>query len=346
MLPSDRSPAGLEPDAATGSVASEAWIATLGPNERASGRSSRFGLGGRWSESTRQTIDRFKQLVAHIPASDLVHIECHSAAQTVSEALPSLVLARFFGKKVVLQFTSADIERLLESRRKWLMPFLKMADRLVVGSRYLQKVFNRAGLNATVLARPLLLGRLEHRTIKRVQPRILVNCPLEADFNVAGAIKGFRLLKQKYPRSELLIVGSGGKRACLERIVDDLSISGVEFMGELKPREEDELYHECDLYLHPAVVDESPTGLVKAFAAGLPVVAADADGLLHMVRNGFSGLLVAVGDHVGLADSMIELVENNELTEKLSLQGKIEARKHTWSRLRQDWVNLYATIAV
>ncbi len=100
------------------------------------------------------------------------------------------------------------------------------------------------------------------------------------------------------------------------------------------------------MYLHPAVVDESPAGLVKAFAAGLPVVAADADGVLHLVRDSFSGLLVAVGDHVGLADSMIELVENTELTEKLSLQGKIEARKHTWSRLRQDWVNLYANIGV
>jgi glycosyltransferase involved in cell wall biosynthesis len=50
------------------------------------------------------------------------------------------------------------------------------------------------------------------------------------------------------------------------------------------------------------------------------------------------------GDHVGLADRIIELIEDPALAEKLSINGRFEAQKYTWSRVRQDWVNLYANL--
>ncbi|MCP4606310.1 MAG: glycosyltransferase family 4 protein, partial [Proteobacteria bacterium] len=51
-------------------------------------------------------------------------------------------------------------------------------------------------------------------------------------------------------------------------------------------------------------------------------------------------------DHVAVADSIIELIENSELAEKFSQQGRTLARKYTWARVRQDWVNLYAELWV
>jgi len=60
------------------------------------------------------------------------------------------------------------------------------------------------------------------------------------------------------------------------------------------------------------------------------VVTTDADGLIHMVRDQVSALVVPLGDHVRLSDAMIELVENQELCEKLSQQGRAEAEKYLW----------------
>jgi len=294
----------------------------------------------------RRVAVNLQTLIRQIQAHDLVHISCHETWQIVREAIPSLVLARFFGKKVLLHFVSAEIERLLESKRKWLLPFLRLADGIVVGSRYLQKVFGRVGLSAVAITRPLVIADVNHRTLRDIQPRILVNCPLEADLNVTTAIKAFRLVKQKYPRTELVIAGDGSRRDELERLVRHHSLYGVEFRGSLTDSETAELYQSCDLYLHSPVVDESPASLARAFAAGLPVVATDADGLLHMVRDGVNALLAVVGDHVGLADAVIELIENPELTEKLSRRGRVEARKYAWPRLRQDWVNLYRGLVV
>lgn len=299
-----------------------------------------------WPKSWRFAAGRWIRLSREIPAHDLVHISMYSARQIVVAGLPSLVLARFFGKKVLVQFVSADIERLLERRRLWLLPFLRLPDAIVVGSRYLQKVFGRAGLPTVVMPRPLVMAELKHRTIRKPQPKILINCPLEDDYNVACGIKAFRLVKQKYPRSELTVIGEGSRRIELANMLDRHSLSGVQFKRSLRPEEVSTLYAECDLFLHSPLVDESPPGVVAAFAAGLPVVTTDADGLLHMVRDGVSGLLAPVGNHVGLANNIIELIENPELCERLSNQGKVEARKYSWARLRQDWVNLYRSLGV
>jgi len=280
-------------------------------------------------------------MIRSIPKCDLVHISCQSSRQIVREGLLSLVLARFFGKKVVLYFSAAETEHLLEQRRKWLMPFLRLADTIVVGSRYLQKVFSRADLETRILVQPRALEAIRHRTWTRLQPRILVDCALEPDLNVGCAIRAYKLVKQKYPRTELIVVGEGSERSRLEGKVERDSFYSVEFRGKLSRSEMVELYHGCDLFLHTPLADESPTSLVRAFAAGLPVVVTDADGLLHMVRDGMSALVATAGDHVAVADMIIELIENPELAEKLSQQGADEAKKYTWTRVRQDWVNLY-----
>ena len=291
-----------------------------------------------------ERFESFRCLVRRVSSCDIVHISCTSTRQVMREALPVLILTRFLGKRSVIHFVTSDIETLLEKRRRIILPLLKLADSVVVGSRHLQKIVAHAGLNARTLTAPVATKDLTHRVRNRLQPRILVVSPLEADANVQAAIRAFRLVKQKYPRAELLVIGRGALRRDLEDLVDRSNIVGVEFRGEVGEAGIGRAMEECDLFLHAPLADESPTVLIKAFAAGLPVVTSDADGLLHMVRDRVSALIVPIGDHVGLADAILELVENEELCVRLSLQGRVEAEKYSWSRVRQDWANLYNTM--
>jgi len=328
------------PEAMARGLNAEGWKVTLEPEAMSISRAPVERLI-RFPSWISRKLRGLQSMIRSIPKCDLVHISCQSVHQIVREGLLSLVLARFFGKKVVLNFSSAETERLLEQRGKWLMPFLKLADTIVVGSRYLQKVFSRADLETSILVRPRALETIRHRTRTKLQPRILVDCALEPDLNVGCAIRAYKLVKQKYPRAELIVVGDGSERSKLESLIERDNFHNVEFRGKLSRAETVELYHGCDLFLHTPLTDESPTSLVRAFAAGLPVVLTDADGLLHMVRDGVSALVATVGDHVAVADMIIELIENPELAEKLSQQGRGEAVKYTWTRVRQDWVNLY-----
>jgi glycosyltransferase involved in cell wall biosynthesis len=324
-------------------LSAEGWQATSESEAGAISRTAR-NQSVRMPALISNRLRALQAMIRLIPRYDLVHISCHSARQIVREGLPALVLARFFGKRAVINFSSAETEQLLDQRRKSIMPFLRLADTIVVGSRYLQKAFSRVGLETRVIIQPRTLEDFEHRIRTTLQPKILVDCALEPDLNVGGAIRACKLVKQKYPRAELIVVGTGSEASNLAESVQRDSFYGVEFRSRLSRTETVELYHQCDLLLHTPMVDESPTSLVRAFAAGLPIVATDADGLLPMVRDGVSALVVAAGDHVALADAVIELIENQELTEKLSRQGATEAKKYTWARVRQDWVNLYTEL--
>jgi len=286
-----------------------------------------------------------RHLVRQMPHYDIVHVHGGPSKDIVRLAMPALVVARFFGKRTVLHLTSADAEHFLDTRGVWFNPLLKAADAIVVGSRYLQKTVSRSHLSSTLLTCPVGLENIAHRPRRGLQPRILVECDLEPDGNVACALKAFRLVKQKYPRAELTVVGEGSQFDYLHRMATGFNTHGVSFVGQLSPTEMGPVYDDHDLFVVSSSQEESPASLVRAMAAGLPVVTTDADGLLHMIRDRTSALIVPINDHTAMADRIIELIEDDDLTEQLSRQGLEEIRKYSWTRVRQDWVNLYKKMA-
>jgi len=281
----------------------------------------------------------FRTLARLIPRHQAVLLQAGTRASLVEVALPAIVLARFFGKRVLLRFNTADIEVLLDRRERLVVPILKQADELIVGSRYLQRSLARSRLRARVLVGPVDLTGIRHRVVEKLQPRILMTEPLNVENNPLCALRVFRLVKQKYPRAELVIAGDGPLHASMEREIKASRLFGVEFVTPVSPDDAVRLHAECDLYLNSSTVDEAPAGLVRALAAGLPVVVTDADGLLPMVRERVNALIAPVNDHCRLADRIIELIEHPELAVSLSRAGATEAQKYNWSRVRQDWVN-------
>jgi len=320
-------------------LSQEGWTTSVWQTD--SNRQTPSTLGSWLPRWLGRTIGSTKLLLTRLRSHDVVHILCDSPGQIVRQALPAIILTRFFGRKPILHFVSVGIEQLLDRHRRWVAPVLRLADCAVAGSRYVQRALGRIGLEVHLLPLPVQVDQIAHRVRRKLQPRILVNARFEPDLNVAAAIKAFRLVKQKYPRAELVLVGDGSQRTYLVDMVASGNINGVEFRGFMESADLSRLYNECDLFLHCPLVDESPVALVQAFASGLPIVTTDADGLLHMVRDKVNAMVAPLGNHVGLSDAIIELVENEELCESLSRQGRTEAEKYLWSRVRQDWVNLY-----
>jgi len=286
-----------------------------------------------------------RQLINTVQGFNIVHLQVCDAQVIARLVLPALVIAKFFGKKVILQFVTAEIEKFLDRSGSWSRPFLKAADRIVVGSRYLEKVAQRARLDAIQVINPIDLTGLKHRTVSKLQPRILMDCPLEQENNVLCGLKAFRLVKQKYPRSELTVVGNGTQRTMLQHVAASNHIHGVRFMDSVNLDELNRFYGHADLFLCSSSIDESPSSIVRAFATGLPIVTTDSDGLLQMVHDRANALVVPVNNHVALADRIIELIEDPSLVTRLSGRGKDEACKYTWALVRRSWIGLYSDLA-
>jgi glycosyltransferase involved in cell wall biosynthesis len=74
----------------------------------------------------------------------------------------------------------------------------------------------------------------------------------------------------------------------------------------------------ADVFALPSLAESLGVVLLEAMACGLPIVASNVGGIPEVVTHNYNGLLVEPGDAEGLANSIIELLLNEELRKKLS----------------------------
>lgn len=106
----------------------------------------------------------------------------------------------------------------------------------------------------------------------------------------AVAVEAVRVLRGQFPRLRLLIVGDGPLRGEIERQAAPLG-EAVRVLGQ---REDPmAILDASDLLLHPSHMDAYPTTLLEAMAASVPILASAVGGIVEIVEDGRSGVLIA-----------------------------------------------------
>ncbi len=100
-------------------------------------------------------------------------------------------------------------------------------------------------------------------------------------------------------------------------------IAYLGFRGDIAP-----LMAASDIVVHASTLPE-PLGLtpMEAQAAGRPVVAVGAGGVLETVDDGVTGILIPPKNHEALTEALTELVENPEKRESMGKAGRDRAEK-------------------
>jgi glycosyltransferase involved in cell wall biosynthesis len=79
-----------------------------------------------------------------------------------------------------------------------------------------------------------------------------------------------------------------------------------------------------------ATRDTSPLKLVEYLAAGIPVVASDVPAVREIVTDGVSAVLAPAGDSAALGAAICRVLEDPALQERLSIEGRAVAERHSW----------------
>ena len=124
-----------------------------------------------------------------------------------------------------------------------------------------------------------------------------------------------------YPQVRLVIFGAGFLDAQLRAQADSLGLGNiVRFAGY---RHDLDACLGCfDLFVHPASAEGLGIAVLKASAAGLPVVACEAGGLTEVVLSGETGLLVAPESADALHRAMVTLIDDADLRAKLGAAAR------------------------
>jgi glycosyltransferase involved in cell wall biosynthesis len=126
----------------------------------------------------------------------------------------------------------------------------------------------------------------------------------------------------------LVVVGDGPERPRLERIAQELGVSGrVYFAGQRSKKETLSLMAACDLFVLNSTYEGLPHTVLEAMALGLPVIATAVGGTPEVVRDGETGLLIHSGNRA-LEKTLYALVTDEKTRRRLGEKAKKWVREH------------------
>lgn len=154
-------------------------------------------------------------------------------------------------------------------------------------------------------------------------------------------LRAFNYIRQQVPNVRLIIVGKGDTKG-YERYLRNNNIEDVVFTGfvsdEMLPR----YYKSAHVFCAPSTGGESfGIVLVEAMASGLPIVASDIPGYASVVQHGKQGVLVEPKNIEMLAMSLIRLLADSELRDKMSQEGREKAAQFSWKNVCQRVLDFY-----
>lgn len=141
-----------------------------------------------------------------------------------------------------------------------------------------------------------------------------------------------------YHDTKLVIAGKGGMTDTLKAQVETMGLSNkVCFAGYLNAKQVSKMYKCADISVFPSTYE--PFGIValEAMLAGTPTVVSDVGGLNEIVEHGVDGMKSYAGNPNSLADSILELLLNPALCDKITKKAKQKVKnEYNWAKIAQD----------
>jgi len=120
-----------------------------------------------------------------------------------------------------------------------------------------------------------------------------------------------------------------------------------EFVTFLGRRSQDTLpyyYSAADVVVMPSHYESFGMVALEAMACGTPVVASQVGGLAFLVQDGETGYHIPVGDVDALSDRLAQLLDDDQLHERISRQAAIFAQDYAWDIVAERVVDVYTEV--
>lgn len=150
----------------------------------------------------------------------------------------------------------------------------------------------------------------------------------------------------RYRALKLIIFGRGPRVDVLKAQARRLGIEDhVVFAGFVPQLER--MLAGFDVFVHPARREGLGLVVLEALAAGVPVIAARAGGLIDAIEDGRNGLLIPPGNSAALTSALLRLLEDETfarrlgatgragITERFSVQAMVDGYRGLYSNLLQ-----------
>jgi len=137
---------------------------------------------------------------------------------------------------------------------------------------------------------------------------------------------------------KLVIIGDGSERKQLENLTEKLELKEkIKFLGEIPNERIPEYLAGADCFVLPSIKEGFGIAILEAQAVGLPVIATKMGGILDIIKDGETGILVEPKNSQALAQAIYKIYSGQKF-------AKANLEKYDWQNIVEKVYQIYQKI--
>lgn len=145
---------------------------------------------------------------------------------------------------------------------------------------------------------------------------------------------------------KFILIGKGHMKKYLKKLIRKNSLeNNFSLMGYLNQKKLLGYYQNASIFVLPSYHEGLPTAVLEAMSCGIPIVATAVPGTSEIIEDGETGLLVPPKSPKKLADSIMGLLDDQELIKKFSKNGRKHVEKNfNWFKITDNFEKIYSNV--
>lgn len=235
-----------------------------------------------------------------------------------------------------------DLPNRLKNNPKLAEAVFKNAYQNVAPSNYLKSEFEKFGFtNVVYIPNTIAIENYSFKKRATIEPHLLWVRAFATIYNPEMAVRVLHQLQAHYPNATLTMVGpdKDGSMETTKALAFELNVT-INFTGKLSKEDWWQLSQDYDIFINTTHFDNTPVSVMEAMALGLPVVSTNVGGIPYLIENENTALLVDDNDVSMMVRQIERLLGDNELSKKLSSNGRQLTETWDWNKVKVLWFEL------
>jgi len=288
----------------------------------------------------------------------IMHIHCLCALS----ALPASIVKLLAGKHLVITMHGTFLglyNKVTKPPLSWIIPAaekaylrLKIYDKILVEDKYTYRTLRNLGIPKEKI-RILPYPGIDTIRFKEAKPIswlggeaiILHHGRLVQKRGVKTLIEAMPKIIMEIPEAKLVIAGEGPEKQRLQRLAEDLGVSGhVTFLGLVPYEQIPNLIKSSTVTVIPSLIEGHSASVIEAMAVAKPVIATRVGGITEIIEDGETGILVDPENPNQIANAVIKVLRDGGLAKNLAEKAAKMAEEYDVRRLAEAELSTYRSL--
>lgn len=181
----------------------------------------------------------------------------------------------------------------------------------------------------------------EHSFARGIANRILFVGTWIDHKGIYYLVEAFKKVLVSIPEAQLTVAGTALSEDLVRRYFPPEAQNRLNVKCFVTRGEMPDLYAQHDVFVLPSLMEGMPLALLEAMASGMPVVTTESCGMVDVVEDSHTGLLVPPGDAESLSQAIVRLCRDPDLRVRLGDAARTYMTRHTWSHTAGEHEQVY-----